>query len=544
MTKGPYDAIVIGSGAGGGACAYGLAARGKKVLVLEAGPRYNPHTDYNIDKYDWEVKRFPDKEKGKYTFGEGQPLKEELSRLMSRNRADGLYNPAAKRKYIKYFNAKGVGGSTLRYQGEAHRFHPKAFKIKTLYGVGNDWPFGYDELAPYYETAEKILGVAGPDPDPYHPRKNPLPLPPHKLSYSSQFIEKACSGMGLRLIPNTLAILSQAYDGRPPCNYCCACAEGCSRKDKGSIDVTFIPKAEATGNCKVLEEAHVFHLNVEKGKVSEVLYYDREGKERSVSAKAVAVVIACGAVETPRLLLNSKVRDKSGQIGKNFMETLIWLGTALHPERLDSHRGIPIDGEVLDYLFPETKLPFASGFRLISTSGMATGPLSFALRYFKGWGTGLEESVKQYFGHTLSMGGVGEFLPNRDTFITLDEKEKDRFNVPVARIQAYLGENEIKILDFMSARCKEILKAAGAGEIIDEISSYDLFWATHVFGTCIMGEDPDTSVVNPFCRSHEISNLFVADASVFPSSGGGSSPSLTISANALRVADFIVKSLA
>ena len=361
MSDQVYDAVVIGSGAGGGPCAYGLAVKGKKVLLLEAGPRYDPYKDYNLDKNDWEIKRFPDREKGIYTFGEAQPLREDLSHLRSRSRAEGLVNPTQKRKYIGFFHVKGVGGSTLRYQGEAHRLHPRAFRIRTLYGVGNDWPISYEDLAPYYEESEKILGVAGPEVDPHHPRKNPLPLPPHRLSYAGQIIEKACAKMGLKLIPNTLAILSRMYDDRPYCNYCNGCAEGCPRKDKGSIDVTFIPKAEATGNCRVLEGAHVFRLNVKGGKIDEVLYYDKEGKEQAVRAKVV--IVAGGAIETPRLLLNSGVANRNGRVGKDFMETLVWLGAALHPRRLDSYRGLPIDGEILDYLFPESGRPFASGFR-------------------------------------------------------------------------------------------------------------------------------------------------------------------------------------
>jgi choline dehydrogenase-like flavoprotein len=532
-----YDAVVIGSGAGGGPCAYGLAVRGKKVLLLEAGPRYDPYKDYNLDKNDWEIRKFPDREKGIYTFGEGQPLKEELDHLRSRNRGEGLVNPTQKRKYLAFFHVKGVGGSTLRYQGEAHRLHPRAFRIRSLYGAGNDWPLSYDDLDPYYEAAEKILGVAGPEADPLRPRKNPLPLPPHRLSYASQIIKGACAKLGMKLVPNTLAILSKMYDERPYCNYCNGCADGCPRKDKGSIDVTFIPKAEATGNCTVQEGAHVFRLLANKGKIEEVLYYDNEKTQRSVRAKAV--VVACGAIETPRLLLNSGIANGSGQVGKNFMETLVWLGTALHPKRTDNYRGMPIDSEVLDHLFPEPGRPFVSGCRLFSVAGPTNGPLSFAYKYFKGWGKEFQEEMKRYFGHALTVGGVGEFLPNKDTFVTVDERQMDRFGVPAAKIQAYLGENEIKILDFISARCKEILKTAGAGDLIDELSSYDLFMATHVFGTCIMGKDPGSSVVDPSCRSHEISNLFVADSSVFPSSGGGSSPSLTISAIGLRTADYI-----
>lgn len=538
MAEELYDAVVIGSGAGGGPCAFGLAMKGKKVLILETGPRYDPYKDYNLHKHDWEITGFPDRARDTHTFGNRQPLKKALNHIRSHNRDSGFLNPAPSRRYVKYYNAKGVGGSTLKYQGEAHRFHPRAFKIRTVYGVGRDWPIGYEDLEPYYRTAEKIIGVAGPAAHPFHPRKTPLPLPPHKLSYTSQIVKDACTGMGLSYVPNAVAILSRQYDGRPFCNYCNGCALGCPRKDKGSVDVTFIPKAEASGNCRIIENAQVFLIKLTNGRVKNVLYHDRSGRGKTVRAKVV--VVSCGAVETPRLLLNSDIANSSGQVGKNLMETLMWLSTALFPERLDGYRGIPIDGEIPDFLLPEAKLPFQSGFRLFSTSAMALGPLNFAL-YFKGWGNELKKKVEKYFGRTMSVGGVGEFLPNKDTHITLDNKVKDRFGVPAARIQAYLGENEIRLLNFMSVKCRQILKASGAGAILQEVSSYDMFMATHVFGTCIMGNHPGSSVVNTFCQSHDIPNLFIADASVFPSSGGGSSPSLTISAIGLRTADYIVQ---
>lgn len=537
-----YETIVIGSGAGGGACAYRLAIKGRQVLLLETGPRYNPSKDYNLHKYEWEILGFPDREKTKYTFGKRQQLRDNMKHLRSWSNAYGLLNDDNERKYLGYFNANGIGGSTLKYQGEAHRFHPNAFKIRTLYGVGKDWPITYEELEPYYDEAEKIIGVAGPQNDPYHPRKSPLPLPPHKLSYASQIVGNGCKKMGLTLVPNTVAILSMPYDGRPPCNYCNGCSFGCPRKDKGSVDVTFIPKAEATGRCTVIEGAHVFKINTKNGKVEEVVYYDNDGNEKVVRAKVV--IVACGAVETPRLLLNSEIANSSGMVGKNFMETLLWLSTAIYPMRVDSYRGIPIDSEILDYLFPKPgSFPFASGCRFFPTGGVATGPLSFTLNFFKGWGRDLKEKVLKYFGHTITVGGIGEFLPNKDSFITIDEKVKDRFGIPIAKITAFLEENEIKLLNFMSAKCKEILHASGASEIIHNVSSYDMFLATHVFGTCIMGDDPSTSVVNRYCQTHDVPNLFISDASVFPSSGGGASPSLTISAIGLRVADYIVDHL-
>ena len=171
------------------------------------------------------------------------------------------------------------------------------------------------------------------------------------------------------------------------------------------------------------------------------------------------------------------------------------------------------------------------------------GPVSYALNYHEGWGEEFVKGVEKWFGHAIAVGGIGEFLPNEATFVTISEDVKDQYGFPVAKIQSFLGESELEILDFMAKTSKEILKTAGAEEIIEKFSAYDLFNASHVFGTCRMGNDPEKSVVGQDLRSHEIDNLFITDASVFPSSGGGEAPSLTIEALSLRAADLLIDKL-
>jgi choline dehydrogenase-like flavoprotein len=223
------------------------------------------------------------------------------------------------------------------------------------------------------------------------------------------------------------------------------------------------------------------------------------------------------------------------------METVFYQVVAFHPERLDSYRGIPIDSVIWNWNEPNPKLGFHGGYRLFPTVGSAVGPVNYALRFQEGWGEEFVKGVEKWFGHAVSMGGIGEFLPNDNTFVALSEKMKDQFGMPVAKIQSFLGEPELKILDSMARKSKEILKASGAEEIVEEFSAYDFFNATHVFGTCKMGENPGTSVVGPDLRSHEVGNLLVTDASVFPTSGGGDAPSLTIEALSLRAADLLIK---
>lgn len=542
--KEKYDCIVIGSGPGGAPFAWKLASEGMNVLILEAGPRYNPYKDYALDQQDWETKGFPYKKKIKHTFGKMQTLNPQYAQLKSWNKASGKLNRTKKRHYHKYQQVSGVGGTTLHYQGEAHRLNQSAFRMKSLYGELVDWPIDYQTLEPYYSQVEDIIGVAGPDKVPSRPRSKPYPLKPHKLSYASQLIQKACKKQDLNLDANPVAILSSLYRDAPPCNYCNGCTWGCPRKDKGSVDVTFIPLAEDTGNCEILTYAFASRIDVEnkqgKKKVNGVLYYDRSGKEHLIKSDYVAV--ACGAVETPKLLLNSDI-NQNNLVGQNFMETTFTEMVALHPDRLDSYRGIPLDSVLWEWNTPNPDRGFPGGLRLSPTAGSAMGPMNYALRYFEGWGDDFVKGMDEWFGHAMGMAGVAEFFPNKDTFVALDPKEKDEYGLPVAQIQSFLGEPELDSLEFMEKTSKDLLKASGASDIVESVSSYDFFSATHVFGTCRMGNDPETSVVDSSLRFHGISNLFVTDASVFPTSGGGESPSLTIEALSLRSADLLLKDL-
>jgi choline dehydrogenase-like flavoprotein len=544
-----HDVVVVGSGAGGGAVAYGLAAKGAKVLLLEIGKRYDPYNDSPMGDYDFEVQGFPeDKSLSKHSFGPAQKLTEKLADLRSWYRVVGRLNRTDRRAYTAYHHVKGVGGSTLHFQGEAHRLHPNAFKMRSRWGVGNDWPISYDDLAPYYDQAEDLIGVAGPASHPFKPGRYPYPLPPHPLSWASQLARKGFNKLGLKLTENSVAILSRAYSGRPNCNYCNGCSYGCPRKDKGSVDVTFIPAAEKTGNLTLVENACVHRIELDADhRVKGVLYYDGSfpgagaGAEQFVAAPIL--ILSCGAVETPRLLLNSNVANANGQVGKDFMETLLWSSAALHPQDLRSYRGIPFDSICWDFNDPAKNRDFAGGVRF-SPSGMGfLGPLGYAKKVVGGVGDEHLDQMQRVFGRAVAIKSVGEFLPNKDTFIDIDPGVKDRFGIPVARIQAFLGDNEISLLKHMAKVSRQVLEAMGADELIEEFSAYDLFSATHVFGTCKMGDDSQTSVTDKNCRTHEISNLYIADGSVMPSSGGGEGPSLTIEALGLRLADIIADTM-
>lgn len=548
-----FDVIIVGSGPGGAAAAWQLTKHKLNVLLLEAGPLYDPSKDYSANQVNWQRQGFIEKAPvlSHYSFGELQPLLPKWQDLRSWNKHTGLMNTSDIRMGYKYHHARGVGGSSLKFTAEAHRLNPSAMSLKKDYGVAADWPITSQQLQPYYEKAEWLLGVSGPQ----HDRLTAIQanrLPAHKISYASQQLGMGSTKLGWSWQANSVAIPSQHHLGRPPCNYCGQCTHGCVRQDKGSADIALVKPAVDSGFCTLITHAQVTRINTDKDdKVSSLDYVDQQGVSNNVNTKVL--IVAAGAVMTPRLLLLSKsqqspngLANESGQVGKNFMETLSWTSSALHPKRLDSHRGIPSDAICWDFSRPKLTDKIIGGFRLSPSALEANfaGPMAYALRVVPGWGHQHQQQMQATLGRVLSVSAIGESLPNPKSYIDLDPHKKDKLNMPIARINSYLPDMEIERLSYMANKCRELLRASGANDIFEEYGSYDTFNSTHVFGTCRMGSDSSDSVVNQFGQSHRWHNLFISDASTFPSSGSGESPSLTIVALALRSADRIATLIA
>jgi choline dehydrogenase-like flavoprotein len=534
--------MIVGAGAGGGSVAWGLATAGVRVLVLEAGPRFEPATDFRLDRPDWELQRFPYRpgSRGSYSYGELQSLDPHRRHLRSWNLHTGRYVPGERRQAAGYHHVRGVGGSTLRFTGEAHRLNPRAMRLRSEYGVGADWPLDYAELEPWYEQAERLVGVAGPAVTAQRPRRMPCPLPAHPLSYASRKLAEGAAFLGWGWEPNTLAALSRPYEGRPGCNYCLQCNRGCPRGDKGSADVTFLRAAQATGNCTVRTGVQVTRLLTGARDRVDGLVCREGGRERRLTAPVI--VLCAGAIETPRLLLVSDgVGNESGPVGRNFLETLSWASIGLHPEPLGSHRGLPSDSICWDFNAPDAIPGVIGGLRLSPVIGEAdlAGPFNYAMRVAGGWGRRHKQAMRARFGHALGVGAIGECLPDTGSYVDLDPVKTDAAGMPLARIHSHIGDMAVRRIEVMAGRCRELLIASGVDTLVEEYGSYDRFSSTHVFGTCRMGRDPEQAVVDANCRSHRWRNLYIVDGSVFPGSGGGESPSLTIEALGLRAAGHI-----
>lgn len=547
------DVVIVGAGAGGAAAAWALASSGVSVLVLEAGPSFNPLTDYHLHLPDWELRDFPTHQtryRSRQTFEPMQALPARLDDLRSWNAVQGRLNRSPRRLAQAYQHVRGVGGSTLHFTGEAHRMHAQALRMRSRFGVAADWPLRYAELEPFYARAEALVGVAGPADGQPRGRRTPYPMPAHPLSYAGRKIMAAGQQLGLPFEANSLAVLSQPYDGRPACNYCNGCQRGCPRRDKGSADVTFMRHALATGRCTLVTEAPLIQIVPgTDGRVRAVLYQQGPVLQRVATRM---LVLACGAVETPRQLLLTRgaecpdgLANQNGQVGRHFMETVAWSSAGLHPEPLGSHRGLPSELVAWGANAPGSIPGAPGGLRFTYRTGEAgfTGPANYARRVVPGWGSEHKRAMREAMGHVLAVGMIGESLPNEQTFIALDSEKRDEFGQPLARIHAHLTEHEFTVLRHGAQQCRSLLQVAGVPKLQEEYGSADYFSATHVFGSCRMGDDPKTSVVDRHGRAHGWKNLWVSDASVFPSSGGGESPSLTIYALALRTAQAIRQAL-
>lgn len=525
LRDGSADVIVIGSGAGGGVIAKELCEAGLNVIVIEAGRRYQPYEDYPTHALDFEIR-------ASGVFGPSDPRRD-------------LYT-SPKEHPFSYYRVKGIGGSTLIYHAMNPRFHESDFRVYSEDGVADDWPISYADLEPYYTKVEYELGVSGPDgPDrnPFEPpRSRPYPTPGHELNAASRTIKRGAERLGLHLVREPLAIPTKDWNGRPACINAGTCTMGCRISAKSSIDVTYIPKAEKTRRVELRTQCMAREITVDaKGRARSVVYFDKDGTEQEVFARVI--VVAGNAVETARLLLLSKSKqfsdglaNSSGLVGKRFMEHLSVFAHGIFPERIDPWRGVPTGGIIQDFYATRATNSFARGWTT-SVENEGQWPLATAMR-IDGWGIEHKVRMKEIFGHVVGLASDGEQLPSESNQVTLDQHVTDNYGLPVPHIINRWGKNDNDMIAAMSKSHAEILEASGARSIT--VHPAVAGGSSHYLGTCRMGKAPSSSVVDPFCRTHDVPNLFIGDGSVFVT-GAAVNPALTISALAARTADGIIE---
>jgi choline dehydrogenase-like flavoprotein len=525
------DALVIGAGAAGAAVAWRLAAAGWRVVCLEQGDWVAPASRPPLHE-DWELRRLTD-------FN-ADPNVRQLA-------ADYPVNDAASAFTPLMFNA--VGGSTIHWSGHFPRFHPSDFRVRSLDGVADDWPLDYDELAPYYDLNDRMIGVAGLAGDPAQPPRAARQTPPLPIGPLGAALVRGFEHLGWHWWPSDSAIITAPYgdeSGRRPCNHCGPCDLGCPIGALSSADVTYWPAALRLG-AELRTGCRVREITVDaRGRARGARYYDREGQIRE--QRAPVVIVACNGIGTPRLLLNSRSRhfpdglaNRSGLVGKNLMFHVFASVGGIFPAPLDTFKG-PIGTGLFSHEFYETDPArgFVRGYQLQMVR--QSGPLSTALGGQPAarvpWGVDHHAAFAARYGSTGYLGVMGEDLPEQVNEVVLDPHLTDAHGIPAPLVRYRLSDNSRRLLAHGVARAGEALRAAGATTIVCANPLRPSGW--HLLGTCRMGDDPDAAVVDRWGRAHDVDNLFVVDGSIFVTSAVGN-PTTTIQALALRTADHLIR---
>ena len=535
QTREEVDFVIVGSGAAGGVLARELSQAGFSVVVLEQGPYRRPEDFRHDEIANWIDNAFTGNEPHTYR----------------RTAADEALPPGpGQLPPIVY--AHGVGGASVHFTANYWRFRPVDFKERSLLGpiAGTafaDWPLTYEELEPYYTKVEWDVGVSG-APGPHDPpRSRPYPHPPLPVKSSGVLFEKGCRALGHDPFPAPMAILSEPRPGRSACVHCGFCMMyGCEMNAKSSTLASMIPEAEATGRCEIRAECTVHRVETDDaGRAREVVYYDPDGIEQAQRAKAV--ILAANGAETPRLLFLSEssrfpqgLANSSGAVGKHLMFNGNGSVLGVFDEPLNEFKSVQVTRVCQDWYDADPKRGFYGGGGMDGRCSLS-GPVMAALANMPPdaprWGLEYRRTLAHNYTRTMEVATHSTSLALETNTITLDEVEKDRYGRPTVRVTYDDHPDDLEMVDFLQARAKEILEAAGARQAW-YYPAQPQNAGFHLLGTCRMGDDPATSVVDRYHRTHDVPNLFICDGSSFVTSGRGQ-PTMTIQALAFRAADHI-----
>lgn len=531
------DFAIIGSGSAGGILAKELSTAGFDVVVFEQGP-YRKAADFTHDELSV---LFRDE-----LLGGGPRVSGQTFRASENETAvSGASAPA------RY--AQTVGGSSVHFTANFWRLRPVDFKERSLLGAISgtnfaDWPISYEELEPYYTKVDWEIGVSG-APGPFDaPRSKPFPMPPLPIKSSGVLLEKGAKALGLHAQPEPHAILSRPFNGRAPCMKCGYCMYyGCEAGAKSSTLAAMIPLAEASGHCEIRAESAVFRIETdENGRASEVLYYDADGKEQS--QKARAVIVSANGAETSRLLLMSAsekhpdgLANSSGYVGRNLMYNAHAAGNGVFEHPLNDYKGAQVSRIIHDFYETDENRGFYGG------GGIDARPLWSATPIFQvmegmppdvpRWGAKFKDAMAHNFTRQMSIVGSTTSLALDSNNVTLDPVNTDQWGRPSIRVTYRDHEDDLSTAKFLLDRSMELFDAAGATKAW-RLPIHPTTGGEHLLGTCRMGDDPATSVVDRYHRSHDVPNLFVCDGSSMVTSGRGQ-PTMTIMALAFRAAEHI-----
>jgi choline dehydrogenase-like flavoprotein len=531
------DVCIIGAGASGAAAAKVLTESGLRVVALEKGPwrtkeSFGGDELANVNRYNL----WPD------------PL---LNPRTSRTSADDAAEPEAFCPVPQM-----VGGGTVHWQGWLPRFTEDDFRLRSIAGevpgtTLADWPISYDDLEPYYDKVEWAFGVSGQaGANKYESwRSRGYPCPPMPMSRYAQKFHEGCSALGWNSFPTPQAALSRPFGGRPATVISAfAQQHGDPTGTRSSALNVFVPDAVATGRYDLRPDSYVRELVVdERGRVRGAVYEDAEGVVREQQAEVF--LLACGAVESARLLLLSTsgrfpngLANGSDLVGRNvtFHEYSASVGTFDDPVNAWAGGGY-VSASSFEFYGHDESRGHVSGGHIAAAGVGIPLPINWGLPGRPTWGAEAKQVDREYFSHSMAVAMVLHDMPQHDNRVDLDDEVTDAWGLPVARITLTPHENDLAQGRFLVDRCGEILEAAGAKGVDRVYAERVTGNCSHQHGTARMGHDPQTSVLDANCRAHEVENLYVVDGSPFPTATGAN-PTLTIMANAWRVAEHITRS--
>jgi choline dehydrogenase-like flavoprotein len=582
-SKREYDVIVVGSGAAGGMCAYLLAMQGVKVLMLEAGRNYDPQ-----------------KETPMFLTPQSAPLRN----AATPEKPFGFYDATVdggwqvpgepytqgKDTNFMWWRARMLGGRTNHWGRISLRMGEYDFKPRSRDGLGLDWPMDYKDIAPYYDKTELLIGVYGGDENLENtPASSPGVLqPPPAPRLYERFVKKHAAKLGVPFIPSHLAILTKTQNGadlaaklhpnnpnakyladhaatRAACFWATDCGRGCSIKANFQSTTVLIPPAIMTGNLDVMTDAMVREVIInDEGKATGVHYIDKLTRQ-DCKATAKVVILAASGCESARILLNSKSNrfpngagNGSGLVGKYLMDTVGTKVVGQFPS-LESMPPINDDGAHAMHLYApwwgyqdqkKGKLDFPRGYHIEFSGGKrmpAVGMLDNLFTQSGTFGKKLKEEARRYYGSFVSFAGRGEMIPNDDCYCEIDPNVVDQWGIPVLKFHWKWADHELKQADHMKQTFKDIIQAAG-GRVHNDFlpdgkrAIYRPGEIIHEVGTTCMGSTEKNSVLNQYCQSWEVKNLFVADGGSFVSNAD-KNPTLSIMAIAWRSMDYLMDAM-
>lgn len=550
-----YDVCIVGSGAGGGMAAYMLTRAGARVAVIEAGPKWYSSEDSVMLKWNYESPRrgasTPDK-----PFGE-------FDGCIGGWQVEGEPYTMATEEPFDWWRARMLGGRTNHWGRISLRFGPDDFRRGSMDGLGDDWPIGYDDVAPYYDRVDRLVGIFGSreglpnDPD------GIFQLAPRPRCYELM-IKDACDRLDITCIPARLSILTETLGDRVPCHYCGQCGRGCMTNSNFSSPEVLIRPALATGNLTLYLEAMAREVTVDaRGRATGVSYVDKAtGEDRHVRARIV--VLAASACESARLLLNSKssqfpdgLANGSGMVGKYLTDTTGAGVQGFIPKMMDrpphNEDGSGSGHVFMPWWLDNSKLDFPRGYHIEVGGGfhMPGYGVMGGIQHYPtggGWGGQLKDDYRRYFGATVGFAGRGEMVPSEDCYCEIDPDVVDRWGIPVLRFHWKWSDHEILQAKHMQETFRSIVEAMG-GQVFASMPTREERYGLmnggsiiHELGCVRMGKDPSRSVLDANCRAHEVPNLFVADGGPFVSQPD-KNPTWTILALSMRTSEYIARQM-